>query len=165
MIENTKACFFSGHRTIPSEHIEKLKVLLNKEIGFYISLGINTFITGGAIGFDTLAAYAVLEYKKINPEIKLYIYVPFKDQCKRWSAFNQRMWYDICSKADDVVILNEIYTSSCMKERNYKMVDDAQYGLIYHNGSMRSGTAQTRRYAVKKGRIFNNLYTMLDNKI
>jgi hypothetical protein len=44
----------------------------------------------------------------------------------------------------------ERYYDGCMRARNYKTVDDANACICYLNGDVRSGTAQTVRYAKKK---------------
>lgn len=40
------------------------------------NMGITTFYAGGALGFDSLAAEAVIEQKKTNPWLQLVIVVP-----------------------------------------------------------------------------------------
>lgn len=56
------ACCFTGHREIPPEDREPLRAALLSEIQrLYAEKGVTEFYTGGARGFDTMAAEAVLE--------------------------------------------------------------------------------------------------------
>jgi uncharacterized phage-like protein YoqJ len=55
---------FTGHRQIPDEDYEALKDLLCRELEIQIQNGATHFRTGGALGFDTLAALTVLLLKK-----------------------------------------------------------------------------------------------------
>ncbi len=64
MLEREKTCCFTGHRCIPNGSLDNLKRQLKQEIEKLIQQGVIYFGTGGALGFDTLAAEAVLELKK-----------------------------------------------------------------------------------------------------
>ena len=66
---NEQTCCFSGHRHLPKQQILHIHNLLVKRILKLIHIGVNTFICGGALGFDTLAALAVIQtiLKYIKP--------------------------------------------------------------------------------------------------
>ena len=49
-----------------------------------IEQGYRYFGTGGALGFDTLAAQTVLELKNKYPEIKLILVLPCENQTQGW---------------------------------------------------------------------------------
>ena len=55
-----KTVCFTGHRTIPESDFEALNSALCEEIQKQIENGASTFRTGGARGFDTMAALAIL---------------------------------------------------------------------------------------------------------
>ena len=55
------SCSFTGHRRIPQDDFLNLQKRLQKIIKQLIKQGITTFYCGGALGFDTLAAQAVLK--------------------------------------------------------------------------------------------------------
>ncbi|MBO5313353.1 MAG: DUF1273 family protein [Clostridia bacterium] len=152
-MKNGKACCFTGHRIIGSDF--KLDVL-RRGIRYLIQQGIDTFIAGGALGFDTLCAIEVLSAKQEFPNIKLHIYAPCKNQCESWHSKDKQIYNDILAKADYVDIPDSNYYNGCMKERNYKMVDNSDYCICYLN-KKRSGTWQTYRYAVEKGLTVFNL--------
>ena len=48
------------------------------------SYGINTFISGGALGVDQWAAEAVVLLREEHPDIKLIIARPFPSQADKW---------------------------------------------------------------------------------
>ena len=54
-----KICGFTGHRIIKG----KIKTRLEKEISNLCEKGYNTFFSGGALGFDTIAAQTVIKLK------------------------------------------------------------------------------------------------------
>ena len=56
------------------------------------------------------------------------------------------------AEANEVVYVNQAYRSDCMLERNRYLVDHSSILLAVYNGSYRSGTGMTVRYAQKLGR-------------
>ena len=148
--ENT--CCFTGHRVLGSDFNNDV---LQRGIVYLIGKGVDTFICGGALGFDTVCAKAVLKAKETYPHIKLHIYAPCKNQSRNWRLLD-RIGYDrLLKKADYVDMPREEYFDGCMKIRNYKMVDASAYCICYMN-SPRTGTGQTYRYATKQGlTVFN----------
>ena len=62
-----ETCCFSGHRVIPEDVREPLREALEREIRFLIKCGLYCFCSGGALGFDLMAAQVVLELKKEHP--------------------------------------------------------------------------------------------------
>lgn len=124
-----------------------------------IEKGVDTFICGGALGFDTEAAIEVLKLKKKKyKEIKLHIYAPCQGQDAKWNSRDQRLYKEILSRADYVDMPNTLYNNQCMKIRNYKMVDSSTYLIAYYDGTFASGTGQTVRYGEKCGLEIVNLY-------
>ena len=114
--------------------------------------GVTDFIAGGALGFDTLAETVVLELRRIYPDIKLRLYLPCRDQTKKWRAADAAVWERILNEADDYrYITDGNYVSGCMQARNREMVNDAYYGIAYCTHD-RSGTASTIKYAVSLNR-------------
>lgn len=147
------SCCFTGHRKISGDFSVDV---LARGILYLIEQGVDTFIAGGALGFDTICAQEVLKAKKTHPHIKLHIYAPCNNQSENWGLRDRMTYTKILKKADFVDMPNTPYYDGCMKERNYKMVDNAAYCICYLNTNTRSGTAQTYRYAYSKGlKIFN----------
>jgi uncharacterized phage-like protein YoqJ len=149
-------CCFTGHRFLPRSFNSKR---LQEAIEAMIEKGVDTFICGGALGFDTEAAIEVLKLKKKKyKEIKLHIYAPCQGQDARWNSRDQRLYKEILSRADYVDMPNTLYNNQCMKVRNYKMVDSSAYLIAYYDGTFASGTGQTVRYGEKCGLEIVNLY-------
>ncbi|MBE6674082.1 MAG: DUF1273 domain-containing protein [Ruminococcaceae bacterium] len=148
--ENT--CCFTGHRILGNDfNVDVLK----RGIEYLIGLGVDTFICGGATGFDTLCAKEVLNAKQTHPHIKLHIYAPCNNQSEKWKLGDKLAYSEILKKADFVDMPPVTYFNGCMKIRNHKMVDASAYCICYLNG-MRSGTGQTYRYANQQGlSVFN----------
>lgn len=82
--EKNIACCFTGHRKIPQKKYVQIQEKLRDEIVTAIQNGYNFFYAGGAIGFDTMAAQAVLELKTQYPHIKLILVLPCFNQTDGW---------------------------------------------------------------------------------
>ena len=139
-------CFFTGHRIIANS--EEVKYRLKEVIEALINEnGVDEFICGGAIGFDTLAARAVLELKEKYDWIKLKIYIPCYEHYIKWNMRDREIWKKISSKADEIKYITQgPYDSQCMHRRNRAMVNDAHFCVAYClNGA--SGTGVTLRFA------------------
>ena len=153
-------CSFSGHRQISKLHTESLPALLSDTIDALIESGVRTFRSGGALGFDLLAAGMVLAKRAKNHDIKLHMILPCRDQSARWPAKFRRAYDNIVSSADDVIYLSEKYDSLCMQRRNRALVDDADILLCYLTRSF-GGTMNTVSYAYDQNIKIINLATLL----
>ena len=76
----------------------------------------------GALGFDTLAALAVLELKQQYPQIKLILVLPCRNQTREWKEADIQKYEWIKSKADKVVYTSEHYYNGCMQKRNRHLI-------------------------------------------
>ncbi len=148
-----KSVCFTGHRTIGSDFsVERLRAYIRAMIEV---AGATKFIVGGALGFDTIVAKELLALKKEFGQIELHVYVPCNNQSEKWGIFDKMTYNKILKQADYVDMVDRPYYDGCMRERNYKMVDNAHYCICYFNGKA-SGTSQTVRYAKRKGlEIYN----------
>lgn len=59
-----KICCFTGHRDIPYFKRKVIAHRLDKTISELYECGYLYFGTGGALGFDTIAAQSVLKFRK-----------------------------------------------------------------------------------------------------
>ncbi len=146
-----QTCFFTGHRNVPAgeqQSIYEKTYLLCASLAE--KMNIDTFVCGGALGFDTLAAQAVLKLRKHRPEIRLHLVLPCREQAARWSAAAQRTYREILEAADAVEYVSDRYTSYCMHERNRRMVDKSSCGVVFLRRAS-GGTAYTIRYATEQG--------------
>ena len=153
------SCCFTGHRILGTDEKRNriYEILINEIERLVEERGVDTFICGGAMGFDTLAAKAVIYLKKKNPDIRLKLYIPCYNHFFKWSYKDKAIWRYISSYADESIYITDgPYEEGCMKKRNYAMVDDAHYCLAYCIKSG-SGTGSTLKYAELKGRAINNI--------
>ena len=156
-----KSCCFTGHRDIPYHHRIPVMSLLRQSVESKIKEGYTVFCAGGALGFDTLAALAVLRLKISYPHIRLHLYLPCKDQAAKWSADDKAMYEKIISESDRVVYISENYTPYCMSRRNRALVDNSSFCIAYCT-QPKGGTAYTMGYAMDNGIEVRNLAFELD---
>lgn len=150
-----QTCCFTGHRVIPSGEKETIRNLLETAIEKAIQDGYRFFRTGGALGFDTLAAQTVLELKQQYPHIRLILVLPCINQANGWKQADIDEYERINSLADKVVYTSREYTSGCMHKRNRHLVDNSSLCICYLT-RLSGGTAYTVRYAEsKKINVFN----------
>ncbi len=148
-------CCFSGHRSIQPPLLPALKKLLRETAEGLARVGIGGFICGGALGFDTLAAEAVLELKTRRPELGLTLALPFRGQSDRWPAASRERYERILARADEVIYVSEEYDPHCMRKRNRFMVEHSSICVCYLTGTG-GGTAYTVAYALSRGlRVIN----------
>lgn len=155
-IVNKNTCCFTGHRDI--SYIEKivLKKKLKKVIDTLINQGIVYYKAGGALGFDTMAAQAVLKAREKNPAVKLILVLPCLNQAERWSKRDQEIYEEIKKQADEVIFTSQEYTKGCMFKRNRHLVDNSSYCICYLKKDT-GGTAYTVNYAKSKDLTIINL--------
>ncbi len=156
-MERTRTCFFTGHRRIPSDKYNSVKEKIREYIEKLIcEYDVKNFICGGALGFDTISAETVLKMKETYPHIKLYLYLPCRDQHILWTSEYQKKYTDLLSKADEILYITDgNYTKECMLTRNLKMIEDSFFCIAFCISS-RSGTGFTIRNAESAGKkVFN----------
>lgn len=160
-----KTVCFTGHRSekLPrGEALELLRKRLDLEIERALQDGYDTFLFGGAYGFDLMAAEEVLKKKVLidlqNPRrIRLVAIIPFEEQAIRFSVSDHEQYYEIMPKCDEVITLNTRYSSQCYAQRNQYMVDHSNRVICCWNRQAVSGTAQTVRMAEKQNLEIINL--------
>ena len=162
--EFEKVCCFTGYR--PEKFPFKLNrgnaeynAFENRLIETVFSLPDEecyTFLSGMAMGFDIIAAEAVLLLKCRNPHIKLICALPFEEQGlgfpEPWRERHEKILYS----ADKVIKVSEDYFAGCYAKRNTFMVDNSDYVVTWFDGK-HGGTENTLKYAAKKRRHIINL--------
>jgi len=148
-------CCFTGHRPkgLPWGYSNSgfrylfFKHKLKKAIEKAINDGYILFISGMALGGDTLFAELVLDLKKTYPQIKLECAIPCLNQCQKWTEASIMKYQNICSLADYVTnVSNTFYFNGCMAKRNKYMVDKSSRIIACFNGNP-GGTEQTIKMA------------------
>lgn len=154
MIERT--CCFTGHRKLPVKEIEAITYNLNLEIERHIKAGVTTFLSGGALGFDQMAAFLIISKKENGHNIYLNMVLPCKGQDDFWTAKEKQLYRQLLDAADSIEYVSEIYDKDCMKKRNRYLIDKSKYCIcaLLHE---RSGTGQTVRYGKEKNRHIINV--------
>lgn len=158
LFDINETCCFTGHRAIAANLQPKVSVCVEETIKMLIDKGITTFISGGAIGYDMLAAGIVLRLKAKYPQIRLIMALPCKDQHVKWAPSIQQSYRHILNHADETIYLSEKYCTGCMHLRNRFMVDNSSVCVAYMTHRT-GGTAYTVNYAAEKGiEIINIAY-------
>ena len=154
-IKNKTVCF-TGHRIIDGDHSAEMRSKLYSVVMSLINDGCDTFICGGAMGFDTEAAECVINLRERCPHIKLLLFLPCRDQTAIWkSGVLLSKYKSILGKADGVFYVSDFYQSGCMHQRNRSMADASSVCVAYMKKSA-GGTGYTVSYAEKHGvRVIN----------
>ena len=147
-MRNKTVCF-TGHRKIPHSEHKKIANRLKTTLIQLISEGYCYFGCGGALGFDTLSAQAVLDLKDKYPQIKLILVLPCLAQTRGWNIDDVRMYEYIKGLADKVTYTSENYFNGCMQKRNRHLVDNSSVCICYLTEN-KGGTFYTVNYAKKQ---------------
>jgi len=143
-------CCFTGHRNIPANEYAAIQKRLEWVLNHLVHQGVRFFCAGGALGFDTMAAFAVLKLKQVFPHIQLILLLPCKEQTRGWALKDIENYSKILSQASEVIYVSIGYHRGCMQKRNRQLVDYSQFCVCYLADS-KSGTAYTVGYAKQKG--------------
>lgn len=151
-------CSFTGHRPMKlpwgmneeDPRCAALKQELAARLDGLYQLGYRRFLCGMAIGCDMYFAEAVLALREQHPDVRLEAVIPFGDQPGRWNAAQRKRYNGLLNSADDVVVLQTVYTPDCMMRRNRYLVDHAEVLLACFNGKP-GGTMNTILYAQRSG--------------
>lgn len=157
------ACCFTGHRKITPHQAQTLSTEIENTIHKLIEEGVTHFLVGGALGFDTLCAQAVIAAKKSFPHIQLALILPCRSQALYWNQSDIYEYENIKSSADEIRYVSENHTKSCMFVRNRFLVDNSSICVCYLEKE-KGGTAYTVQYAQSKGLRIINLFKTQANK-
>jgi len=147
---NYTTCCFTGHRQFYNKNAHEIRQMATKTIEKLIIEGITIFKAGGALGFDTICAQAVISLREKYPHVKLHLILPCKRQARNWNVHDRKVYKEILDLANEVDILFDNYFDGCMHIRNRALVDNSDCCVAYlcrHYG----GTYYTVNYAKEKG--------------
>lgn len=153
-----KRICFTGHRPnhLPWGHnencdlCETFKTKLNFLLKECIEFGYETFISGVALGFDTIACETVLNLKQKYPYIDLNLAIPCRNQSERWGIEDKTRYNNLLESANPIYVSEE-YFKGCFNKRNRFMVDSCDLVVACFNGQ-NGGTKSTINYALKKNK-------------
>ncbi|MBR0105001.1 MAG: DUF1273 family protein [Firmicutes bacterium] len=142
-------CCFTGHRAIPFNDRGKIHTLTELYVEFLIKKGVDTFIAGGAVGYDLMCALIVLSMKEKYPGIRLEIILPSPDYGKFFSEKTKRLYGKVFRKADNIIYISNSYTKKSIFLRNMLMADRSSYMVCYCT-KQEGGSFFTKSYAQRK---------------
>ena len=155
-----KTCFFTGHRKIPKSELSSVISRTNEAIIACIESGCTNFKVGGALGFDTVAAFCVIAMRRIYPNIRMIMVLPCKDQSHGWNKDDTNRYEYTKSMADEILYISENYHKGCMRKRNQALVFGSDIGICYFKG-ISGGTYQTIAMAQEAEIDIINVYRKL----
>ena len=136
------------HRLTPlSQQCVLLKEVLVEQIKMLTDRGVMDFLSGMAQGTDHWCSEIVLDLQKKNSVPKLHCILPCKGQESKWTASAQERYRSILAQANEVIYVGQEYNRDCILKRNRYLVDHSSILLAVYNGTWRSGTGATVRYA------------------
>lgn len=150
-----KICIFTGHRDVSCDS-DALERALLRQIAALAADGYTDFISGGAMGFDLLAAEAVLALRPAIPSLRLLMVLPCRGQERAYSAADKLRYRTVLDCADLVRYTAETYYKGCMLARDRVMAEAADFCLCYLTRST-GGTAYTVRQCALRDVPIRNL--------
>ena len=136
-------CIFTGHRELPGDTAPLYDALLRHITALYDG-GCTDFVSGGAMGFDLLAAEAVLELRPALPGLRLLMILPCYGPDRAYSPADKARYRALLEQADLVRYTAHEYYRGCMLTRDRVMAQAAHYCICYLTRST-GGTAYTVR--------------------
>ena len=109
-------------------------------------------ISGMALGWDQALAQAA-----INLNIPFAAILPCDTQASKWTKESEDYWKELKSKAAFVESISKWYTSTCMQDRNIKMIDNSDLVLALWDGS-EGGTCNCLNYAKSQNKPWINMW-------
>lgn len=156
-IDKSKTVAFTGHRHINTD-VSVLKEKLAEVVHQQYNNGYRAFITGGAMGFDLLAAEVVLELQQVFSDIQLLCATPYCGHHLYFKEEDKQRYINIADKATTNILLSAYYYKDCFLHRNDYMLAHCSLLVAYYNQSIRSGTGYTVRRANRNNTPIINLF-------
>lgn len=156
-MEQEHTCCFTGHRKLSLQDYFLMRHKLRELLLKLLEQGFTTFLAGGALGFDTLAAQEVLDLRDSGyPHLTLVLALPCREQDRGWSTRDREIYREVLQRADEVHYVSEVYTRGCMYKRNRYLVEHSSCCICCLSQD-KGGTAYTVAYAEKRGLPVYNL--------
>lgn len=140
------------YRLLLAKTMELIKFLVEER-------GITTFLSGGALGGDTIFFVAVDRLKEQGYDIKNILCIPYEEQASRWSRQDIAFYEEMKCYADELIFVNEeggyesenIYEA--LQNRNNFMIDYSSYVVTMWTFIKKRGTYKCLQYAKSKPHI------------
>ena len=134
-----KLCF-AGHRD--AWHCVGVEELIIPKLKSLISQGYDTFFDGGLGEFDTICLNALIDLKKVYPQIKIIKVLTHYNAKKKYSQV-----YDEVIMPD----IENVFYKQLIIQRNKWIVDNSDGILCHIENEFNSGAYNMLKYALKKG--------------
>lgn len=158
LLNKSQSVAFTGHRNIIGNKRPELRVAVDNALIELYQSGYRNFINGMAMGFDLLAASAVIALKCRFSDVKLIAVVPYCNQSEKFSEYEQKRYQYALQNADEVIMLREKYSNGCLLRRNDYMLAHASGLIAYYDGKPKGGTFYTIRKASESSMPIINLF-------
>lgn len=143
--------FFTGHRQINGVYptypklkdnwLEVWRITTALILNLY-NQGHKDFISGGALGFDQIAGFAVCYFKEHGLDVKLWMALPFPGFERKWPRESQLTLGALVGQADQLFYVDDdpTYKPYKLMIRNKWMVDNADFGVALYQPDKTGGT-------------------------
>ena len=157
--QKEQTCCITGHRIIPPGEEQKIMTRTRYILRDLISQKrVRYFGLGGAVGYDMMVAeYLIWLKAHKHHQIKLISVLPYPDwrETDDWNFDLRRRQDWILFNSDKTVYVSQQAEKGVFLLRDRKLVDGSGYCLSYCN-RLRTGTAYTVKYALKRGLEVHN---------
>ncbi len=92
--------------------------------------GCDKFYVNCEYGIPLWAAEMVIALKMYNP-VSLHLVIPFEEQCTYWHEEWRDRYFEIHSKADEVILASTHYYSQCYRDAEKIMIRKSDMILVY----------------------------------
>ena len=148
---------FTGHRTINGQYHPNgewgavMTATLQLITTLHYKYGHVEFISGGALGFDQVAALSVIHLRGTGGlPIKLIMALPFREFDSKWPTSSKKVLATIVSNADLTNYISDPgYAPWKMQTRNEWMVDYAKTVVALYLPDKTGGTINCINYVMK----------------
>lgn len=146
-----KTCCFTGHRRVPIAGMPAILSRTEALIRQMVQKGVTDFYTGGALGYDTLAAKLLFDLRDMEfPHIRVILVYPFDGYTNRWTDTQIQEHEKMLPRYDKIVNLSQEASRNAYLQRDRYLVDCSGYCICYCTRKF-GGTAYTVRYALQQG--------------
>lgn len=159
-IDKSKTVAIKGHmndsclltnREVLSEEIETI-------ILKYYSQGYTYFMSGMAIGFDLLAAEAVIRLQPLYSGLKLIAAIPFPEHSKHYNDEDKRRYENILQQCEATILVNlEKHWGSYQRGVDF-LIDQSSCIIAYFDGIRRGSTEYTVEHAKLRRMPLSNVF-------
>lgn len=143
---------FCGQREVPPEEAPLVEEETARLVARLAEQGTDWFLTGGAPGFETLAARAVLRVRRECPGLRLALILPCQGQTWGWREEEKAAYRELLARADSRLCLARSYYPGCLQRQGRWMVDHSRLCICRPGpGQPRGYPGQTVAYARQRG--------------